>query len=62
MIYIQKKLSGQCAHRVTVTGVHINASMGYGSTVAMGACGPRVFTGRSGGETTAASHSEDSLD
>ena len=34
----------------------------YGSTVVMGACGSRVSTGRSGGETTAASHSEGSLE
>ena len=33
----------------------------HDSMVGMGTCGPRVSTSRSGGETTAASHSEDSL-
>ena len=45
-----------------------NASIEYGveyvydGMVEMGTCRPGVSTSRSGGETTAASHSEDSLD
>ena len=33
----------------------------HDSVVGVGRCRPRVSTSRSGGETTAASHSEDSL-
>ena len=48
--------------------MQLNTCTDYGvesvhdSVVGVGRCGPRVSASRSGGETTAASHSEASLD